>query len=97
LPEAVSETNDRPGGKAKLASFHAKADMMFKDSMTPDLDLRWKLGPVWLTGFTTSASRFCLHLLARGRARHLRFCRTMPNMKVLPPSARASAKEIAIA
>ncbi len=92
-----------------------------------DLDLRWKLGPVGLIGFTTSASLFCLHLLARDRGMHLRFCRTNPNMKavlgvldgvltrdrmtmhlpssnpsdlvlwIIAPSARASAKEIAIA
>jgi hypothetical protein len=48
-----------------------------------DLDLRWKLGPVWLIGFTTSASLFCLHLLARDRDMHLRFCRTKPNMKAV--------------
>jgi len=92
-----------------------------------DLDLRWKLGPVWLIGFTTSASLFCLHVLARDRGMRLRFCRTKPNMKavlgvldgalpldrirmhlpssdpsnlvlwIIAPSARASAKEIAIA
>jgi hypothetical protein len=97
-----------------------------------DLDLRWKLGPVWLIGFTTSASLFCLHLLARDRGMRLRFCRTKPNMEavlgvldgalprdrmsmhlmsmylplsepsdlvlwIIAPSARASAKEIAIA
>jgi hypothetical protein len=92
-----------------------------------DLDLRWKLGPVWLIGFTTSASLFCLHLLAHDRGMHLRFCRMKPNMKavlgvldgalprdrmrmdlpssnpsdlvlwIIAPSARASAKEIAIA
>jgi hypothetical protein len=48
-----------------------------------DLDLRWKLGPVWLIGFTTSASLFCLHLLARDRGMRLRFCRTKPNMKAI--------------
>ena len=48
-----------------------------------DLDLRWKLGPVWLIGFTTSASLFCLHLLARDRGMHLRFCRTKPNMSAV--------------
>ena len=47
------------------------------------LDLRWKLGAVWLIGFTTSASLFCLHLLARDRGMRLRFCRTKPNMKAL--------------
>jgi hypothetical protein len=92
-----------------------------------DLDLRWKLGPVWLIGFTTSASLFCLHVLARDRGMRLRFCRTKPNMKavlgvldgalpldrirmhlpssdpsnlvlwIIAPSARASAKEFAIA
>jgi hypothetical protein len=46
-----------------------------------DLDLRWKLGPVWLIGLTTSASLFCLHLLARDRGMRLRFCRTKPNME----------------
>jgi hypothetical protein len=92
-----------------------------------DLDLRWKLGPVWLIGFTTSASLFCLHVLARDRGMRLRFCRTKPNIEavqgvldgafpldrtrmrlpssepsdlvlwIIAPSARASAKEIAIA
>jgi hypothetical protein len=44
-----------------------------------DLDLRWKLDPVWLIGFTTPASLFCLHLLARDRGMRLRFCRAQPN------------------
>ena len=48
-----------------------------------DLDLRWKLGPVWLIGFTTSASLFCLHVLARDRGMRLRFCRVKPNMKAV--------------
>jgi hypothetical protein len=48
-----------------------------------DLDLRWKLGPVWLIGCTTSASLFCLHVLARDRGMRLRFCRTKPNMKAV--------------
>lgn len=48
-----------------------------------DLDLRWKLGPDWLIGFTTSASLFCLHLLARDRGMRLRFCRTKPNMEAV--------------
>jgi hypothetical protein len=48
-----------------------------------DLDLRWKLGPVWLIGFTTSASLFCLHVLARDRGMRLRLCRTKPNMKAV--------------
>ena len=48
-----------------------------------DLDLRWKLGPIWLIGFTTSASLFCLHLLARDRGMRLRFCRTKPNLKAV--------------
>ncbi len=48
-----------------------------------DLDLRWKLGPVWLIGLTTSASLFCLHLLARDRGMRLRFCRTKPNMNAV--------------
>ena len=48
-----------------------------------DLDLRWKLGPVWLIGFTTPAALFCLHLLARDRGMRLRFCLTKPNMKAV--------------
>lgn len=48
-----------------------------------DLDLRWKLGPVWLIGFTTAASLFCLHLLARDRGMRLRLCRTKPNLKAV--------------
>ncbi len=38
-----------------------------------DLDLRWKQGPVWLTGFTAPASLFCLNLLARGRSMRLKY------------------------
>jgi len=45
-----------------------------------DLDLRWKQGPIWLTGFTTPASLFCLHLLARDRGMHLRLCLTKPSI-----------------
>ena len=48
-----------------------------------DLDLRWKRGPVWLIGLTTSASLFCLHLLARDRGMRLRFSRTKPNMNAV--------------
>ena len=48
-----------------------------------DLDLRWKLGPNSLIGFTTSASLFCLHLLARDRGMRLRLCRTKPSMKAV--------------
>jgi len=48
-----------------------------------DLDLRWKRGPVGLIGFTTPASLFCLHLLARDRGMRLRFCRTKPNMEAV--------------
>jgi hypothetical protein len=48
-----------------------------------DLDLRWKLGPVWVIGFTTSASLFCLQPLARSRGLRLRFCRKNPNMKAV--------------
>jgi hypothetical protein len=48
-----------------------------------DLDLRWKRGPVWLIGFTTSASLFCLHVLARDRGMRLRFCRTKPDVKAV--------------
>lgn len=46
-----------------------------------DLDLRWKQGPIWLTGFTTPASLFCLHLLARDRGMHLRLCLTKPSIE----------------
>ena len=38
-----------------------------------DLDLRWKQGPVWLTGLTTPASLFCLDLLARDRGMRLNY------------------------
>lgn len=38
-----------------------------------DLDLRWKQGPVWLAGYTTAASLFCLELLARDRGMRLRY------------------------
>jgi hypothetical protein len=48
-----------------------------------DLDVRWKLGPVWLIGFTTSASLFCLYLLAQDRGMQLRFCGTKPKMKAV--------------
>jgi hypothetical protein len=48
-----------------------------------DLDLRWKRGPVWLIGLTTPASLFCLHLLARDRGMHLRFCRTQPDTETV--------------
>ena len=62
-----------------------------------DLDLRWKLGPVWLIGFTTPASLFCLHLLhATGMRMHLPS--SDPSdlvLWIIAPSARASAKEIA--
>lgn len=47
-----------------------------------DLDLQWKLGPVWLIGFTTPASLFCLDLLARDRGMRLHLCRTNPNVKM---------------
>jgi hypothetical protein len=57
-----------------------------------DLDLRRKRGPVWLIGFGTSASLFCLHLLARDRMRTSDLV-----LWIIAPSARASAKEIAIA
>ena len=64
-----------------------------------DLDLRWKRGPVWLIGFTTSASLFCLHLLARDRMR-MHLPSSGPSdlpLSIIARSARASAKEIAIA
>ena len=57
-----------------------------------DLDLRWKLGPVWLIGFTTSASLFCLHVLARDRGMRLRLCRTKPNMKAMRSRRRVAAR-----
>jgi hypothetical protein len=63
------------------------------------LDLRWKLGAVWLIGFTTSASLFCLHLLARDRMR-MHLPSSGPSdlpLSIIARSARASAKEIAIA
>jgi hypothetical protein len=63
------------------------------------LDLRWKLGAVWLIGFTTSASLFCLHLLARDRMR-MHLPSSGPSdlpLSINARSARASAKEIAIA
>jgi len=46
-----------------------------------DLDLRWKHGPVWLTGFTTPASLFCLDLLARDRGMLLRHCDVKPRIE----------------
>ena len=45
-----------------------------------DLDLRWKQGAVWLAGFTTPASLFCLDLLARDRGMRLSHCVTKPSM-----------------
>lgn len=45
-----------------------------------DLDLRWKQGPVWLIGFTTAASLFCLDLLARDRGMRLCHCATQPSV-----------------
>jgi hypothetical protein len=46
-----------------------------------DLELRWKQGPVWLTGLTTSASLFCLDLLARDRGMRLRHCLVEPGIE----------------
>jgi hypothetical protein len=46
-----------------------------------DLDLRWKQGPIWLTGLTTPASLFCLHLLARDRGMRLCHCLTKPSIE----------------
>ena len=64
-----------------------------------DLDLRWKLGPVWLIGFRTPSSLFCLQLLARDQMRmHLRSSTPFDLVLwIVAPNARASAKEIAIA
>jgi hypothetical protein len=64
-----------------------------------NLDLRWKLGPVWLIGFRTPSSLFCLQLLARDQMRmHLRSSTPFDLVLwIIAPNARASAKEIAIA
>ena len=43
-----------------------------------DLDLRWKQGPVLLTGCTTRASLFCLDLLARDRGMRVAHCVAKP-------------------
>jgi hypothetical protein len=45
-----------------------------------DLDLRWKQGPVLLTGYTTQASLFCLDLLARDRGMRLSHCAAKPSV-----------------
>lgn len=72
---------------AALAAARATPTAAIRGDVTKlffnDLDLRWKRGPVWLIGFTTPASLFCLHLLARDRGMRLRFCRTKPNMKAV--------------
>ena len=48
-----------------------------------DLDLRWKQGPVWLTGLTTPAALFCLELLARDRGMRLSHCDMRPCLKAV--------------
>jgi putative copper export protein len=69
------------------------------DERFEEVRLRWKLGRVWLIGLTTAAALFCLHLLARVRMRmHLPW--SDPSdlvLWIIAPSARVSAKEIAIA
>ena len=66
-----------------------------------DLDLRWKQGPVWLTGLTTPESLFCLDLLARDRGMRLRHCVTKPSgpsdlvFWIIAPNSRAATKETA--
>lgn len=45
-----------------------------------DLDLRWKQGPVLLTGYTTPASLFCLDLLARDRGMRVSHCVSQPGV-----------------
>ena len=46
-----------------------------------DLDLRWRQAPVWLTGWTTPASLFCLDLLARDRGMRLSHCDLRPSLE----------------
>ena len=48
-----------------------------------DLDLRWKQGPVWLTGLTAPASLFCLDLLARDRGMRLSHCLMQPRLETV--------------
>jgi hypothetical protein len=48
-----------------------------------DLDLRWKQGPVWLTGLTTPSSLFCLDLLARDRGMRLHYYRAKPRIEAV--------------
>ena len=48
-----------------------------------DLDLRWKQGPVWLTGLTTPASLFCLDLLARDRGMRLDYYLVKPSVEAV--------------
>jgi hypothetical protein len=48
-----------------------------------DLDLRWKYGPVWLTGLTMPASLFCLELLARDRGMRLCHCLMNPSIEAI--------------
>jgi len=64
-----------------------------------DLDLRWKLWLACLIGFTTSASPFCLHRLARDRIMMRLLSSDSSDLVVwiIGPGARASKKEIAIA
>lgn len=62
-----------------------------------DLDPRWKLGPVWLIGLTTSPSLFCPHLLARDRMKTHSASSDASDLVlwIIAPSAGASAKKIA--
>jgi hypothetical protein len=46
-----------------------------------DLDLRWKQGPVRLTGLTTPAALFCLDLLARDRGMRVTHRVTNPGVE----------------
>jgi hypothetical protein len=48
-----------------------------------DLALRWKQGPVWLTGLTTPASLFCLDLLARDRGMRLNNYLVKPSIEAI--------------
>lgn len=48
-----------------------------------DLDLRWKQGPVWLTGLTTPSSLFCLDLLARDRGMRLNYYLVKPSVEAV--------------
>jgi len=69
---------------AKMASRHiATAEIRgdITNLFFDDLDLRWKHGPDRLAGFTTSASLFCLDLLARDRGMRLSHCVPKPSIE----------------